>query len=147
MAKSFADAVGAWAAKSEARLQATRNRAIVLLGEEMAKTNKEGGRVPFDTGNLARSLVASSEAMPKTSEAKAAGSNVGLVAALLPLNKAIWLGYTAIYARRMNYGYVGADVLGRVYSQQGAYFVEGAIAEWPRIVAQAAREVQSEATG
>ncbi|MFD4120909.1 hypothetical protein ACFWQD_06315 [Alcaligenes faecalis] len=147
MATSFAAQVGAWAAKSEARLQATRNRAIVLLGEEMSRTKEEGGRVPFEKGNLARSLIASDQGMPKTAEGPFSGGNVGAVAVLLPLTKAIWLGYQAVYARRMNYGFVGADSLGRVYNQAGNHFVEGAIAQWPQLVAQAAKEVQSEATG
>ena len=49
----------------------------------------------------------------------------------------MWLGYQAIYARRQNYGSVGADKLGRGFNQAGSYFVEGAIEKGPQIVAQA----------
>lgn len=145
MATSFAAQVSAWAAKSEARLQATRNRAIVLLGEEMSTSVREGGRVPFKDGHLARSLVASTSGMPKADNVIPPAGNVGAAAAVLPLTQAIWLGYSMVYARRQNYGFVGADVLGRVYNQAGSYFVEGAIEKWPRLVAQAAEEVKSEA--
>lgn len=142
MSNTFSAAIGAWAAKSEKRIEKVYQRSVELLGEEMAKTKPQGGRVPFLTGNLARSLLASTESMPKTSEKPTAGSNIGLIAATLKPQTAIYLGYQAVYARRMNYGFVGADVIGRVYSQQGNYFLEGAIAKWPEIVNQAVNEVR-----
>ena len=43
----------------------------------------------------------------------------------------------------MNFGYVGADSLGRVYNQQGHYFVEGAVAKWPEIVKAAVTDIKS----
>jgi len=143
MAKSFAASVGQWASQSEARVQAVYRRSVEMLSEEMTRTRGNGGRMPFLTGNLARSLLASTESMPKTSEVLSAGSNVGTVTATLRLDQVIFLGFQAVYARRTNNGFVGADSLGRVYNQAGAYFVEGAIAEWPAIVAKAASELQS----
>ena len=143
MTSSFSQSVGVWASKSESRLQAVRNRAIELLAEEMTRTTANGGRVPFQTGNLARSLLASTQGMPKTSDAQFSGSDVGIVTAMLRLDQPLWLGFQSSYARRQNYGFVGADALGRVYNQQGNYFVEGAIAEWPNLVAKAARELQN----
>lgn len=141
----FAKQIGAWASETQERLTAVHRRSVVLLGEEMSTTKPQGGRVPFDTGNLARSLLASTASMPKTSEQPSAGSNVGLVAATLQPSEAVWLGYQAVYARRMNYGFVGADSLGRVYNQSGNHFVEGAIAKWPQIVSQAIKETQANA--
>ncbi|WP_313237890.1 hypothetical protein [Delftia acidovorans] len=138
----FAEMIGKWAAETEARTQAVYRRSVELLAEEMAKTKPQGGRVPFESGNLARSLVASTQGMPKTSTTPTAGATVGVVIATLKLNQPIWLGYQAIYARRQNYGFVGADVLGRVFNQAGSHFLEGAIDAWPQIVAQAAKETQ-----
>lgn len=43
------------------------------------------------------------------------------------------------YARRIEYGFVGEDSLGRHYSQQGAHMVAQTMAELPRI-AQEARD-------
>ncbi len=143
MTKSFAATVGEWAAASEARTRAVYRRSVELLAEDMTKTKAQGGRVPFLTGNLARSLLASTAGMPQTSEKRATGSNVGAVTATLELTQSVWLGYQAVYARRMNYGFVGADSLGRVYNQPGNHFVEGAIANWQKIVAQAAKELQT----
>lgn len=146
MAKSFSAAVGKWAAQTPQRVTAVRRRSIELLADEMTRTKPQGGRVPVDTGNLARSLLASTKEMPKTSERRPTGTNVGAVVALLRDDQPLWLGYTAAYARRMNYGFVGSDSLGRVYNQSGNYFVEGAIAEWTNIVREAAREIKQAVT-
>lgn len=139
---SFASQVGKWASESKERMTAVRQRSVELLGEEMAKTKPQGGRVPFLTGNLARSLLASTAGMPKTATGLYSGSNVGLVAATLKIDQPVWLGYQATYARRMNYGFVGADKLGRTYNQTGNYFVEGAIASWQEIVNKAVAELK-----
>ena len=140
---SFADQIGEWASQSEARITAVRNRSIEMLAEEMTKTRAQGGRVPFLTGNLARSILASTQGMPKTADGPFPGSNVGLVTATLAADQPLWIGYTANYSRRQNYGFVGADALGRVYNQAGNYFVEGAIAMWPELVRRAAAELQN----
>jgi len=140
---NFSEAVGAWASATERRLSAVHKRAIEKLAMEMTRTRAEGGNVPVDTGNLYRSLLASTTAMPKTAEAPFAGSNVPSVIATLRLNDTLWLGFQAKYARRRNYGFVGADALGRVYNEQGDYFVERAIAMWPQIVREAVEEVKN----
>lgn len=133
-----------WAEKTKARIDAIHKRSIEMLAEEMSRTKGQGGRVPFDTGNLARSLLASTQSMPKTSNDQASGSNVGAVVAAMRVDQPVWLGYQAGYARRMNYGFVGQDSLGRTYNQPGNHFVEGAIAQWPQIVQNAVNEIQSE---
>jgi len=124
------------------RIAAARRRAVTLLADEMTRTKPQGGRVPFLTGTLARSLVASVSGMPKTSAVPTPAAPVGLTVIGLPANQPVWLGYTVRYARRRNYGFIGADSLGRVYNEAGDYFVEGAMAEWPRIVRQAVQEVR-----
>lgn len=146
MRNSFAATVSAWAAQSEKRLEATYRRSIELLADEMRETKPNGGRLPFQTGSLARSLMASTQGMPQGAEGAAVflkDQDVGAVTATLGLGQPVWIGYQAIYARRQNYGFVGADSLGRVYSQAGSYFVEGAIANWQQIVAKAVAELQS----
>lgn len=142
MAKTFAQQVGAWASETAERLDAVHARSVELLGAEMSKSVKEGGAVPFDTGNLTNSLLASTSGMPSTSEGPHFGSDVGAVTATLTAGTTVWLGYQAVYARRRNYGFIGADSLGRVYNEQGAYFVESALADWPRIVNEAVSDVR-----
>lgn len=145
MSTNFSAAVGAWANASEDRLQAVYRRSVETLAEEMSNTIPNGGRVPFLTGNLARSLLASTAGMPPIAQegSLGAGAPVGTVTATLRLGQPVWLGFQAAYARRQNYGFVGADVLGRVYNHPGHYFVEGAIASWQQIVARAVNEIQA----
>lgn len=140
---SFSGVVDKWVKQTEERLDAVYARSIELLAEEMIKTRPNGGRLPFQTGNLARSLLASKEGMPNMADGPFAGNNVGLVTADITAKEDLWLGFQANYARRMNYGLIGPDSLGRVYNQEGNYFVEGAIAEWSNIVKQAAEEVKN----
>lgn len=45
------------------------------------------------------------------------------------------------YARRQEYGFIGADSLGRQYWQWGRNFVGRSVAEWPQIVAAAVEGV------
>ncbi len=144
----FADTVDAWAKETELRMTAVWRQSIDDLADTMNRTRSNGGRLPHLTGNLMRSLLASTSAMPSTGgpDAKYSGQDVGLVTAGLQLDQTVWLGYQAIYARRMNYGFVGQDSLGRNYNQAGAHFVEGAIAEWPSIVASAVAKIKAGAS-
>ena len=140
---SFSEAVGAWASATERRLSAVHKKAIEKLAMEMTRTRAEGGNVPVKTGNLYRSLLASTEAMPKTAEAPFSGSNVPCVIATLRMNDTLWLGFQAKYARRQEFGFVGADSMGRVYNTPGNHFVSRAIAMWPQIVRDAVEEVKN----
>ncbi len=145
MTDKFTESINAWVSQTKERIDAVHARSLELLGEELAKTKGEGGKLPFLTGNLARSLLASKQGMPNVADGPFAGSNIGLVAATLKADETVFIGYQAIYAARMNFGYVGADSLGRVYNQQGNYFIEGAVAEWPNIVKNAVTDIKGSA--
>ena len=140
---NFGAMVEGWCRGVPERIEAVRNTAIDKLAEEMSRTRGQGGRVPFDTGNLSRSILASTVAMPMTAPGPFSGGNVGAVTATLRFDQPIWLGYQAIYSRVANYGFVGADSLGRVQNRPGNYFVEGAILEWRSIVKAAVDELKS----
>ena len=144
----FSSIVDQWTKETEQRMTAVWRQSIDDLADTMNRTRANGGRLPHLTGNLMRSLLASTSAMPSTGgpNAKYTGQDVGLVTAGLRLDQTIWLGYQAIYARRLNYGFVGQDRLGRNYNQAGAHFVEGAIAEWPSIVASAVAKIKAGAS-
>lgn len=145
---SFADQVGAWAAESTARMEAVWRGSIEMLADEMTTTRANGGRLPFQTGNLMRSLLASTAGMPSQggADARFSGSDVGVVAAGLNLGEEVWIGFQANYARRMNYGFVGEDALGRTFNQEGAHFIEGAVAAWPTIVELVAEDIKNKVT-
>ena len=49
----------------------------------------------------------------------------------------------AIYARRVNDGFVGKDALGRQYHQRGRHMVEQAIAETPEIAQKTIEDLKS----
>ena len=144
----FHDLIDSWTKETEQRMTAVWRQSIDDLADTMNRTRSNGGRLPHLTGNLMRSLLASTSAMPSTGgpDAKYSGQDVGLVTAGLRLDQTIWLGYQAIYARRMNYGFVGQDSLGRNYNQAGAHFVEGAIADWPNIVRMAVSKIKAGAS-
>lgn len=143
MSKSFSESIGKWASQSKERIQAVHRRSIELLADEMTTTKEMGGRLPHQTGNLMRSLLASTDGMPKTAEGPYAASNVGAITATLATDQPVWLAFQAIYARRRNYGFIGEDALGRKYNEIGDYFIEHAIEAWPTIVQLAAEDIQS----
>ena len=142
MSKTFSSTIGDWARQSKERTTAVYRRSVELLSEDMTNTIPNGGRVPFLDGNLARSLRASTVAMPRTVNGAPTARTVGAITATLRPEQPVWLGYQAVYARRQNYGFIGADSLGRVYNQTGHYFVEGAVAKWQGFVDQAVKEIK-----
>ena len=46
-------------------------------------------------------------------------------------------GFQAVYAPRMEFGFVGQDSLGRNYNMAGNYFVQGAVDQWVTLVKEA----------
>lgn len=130
-------------------MRAVFARSVELLADELTTTRANGGRLPHKTGNLMRSLLASTAGLPAQGGAdeRYAGQDVGLVAAGLNLGDTVWLGYQANYARRMNYGFNGTDALGRTFNQEGSHFVEYAIEMWPTIVELAADDIRSSVEG
>lgn len=140
---SFAEQVGAWAAETDRRLLAVWHQSVIILAQEMIRTKSDGGALPKITGNLARSILAQIGSMPRVSEGQFAGVDVGAAVAQSLLGSEIYIGFQAAYARRMNYGFVGMDSLGRNYNQQGNFFVERAVAMWPQIVTRAVDAVKN----
>jgi len=149
--KSFAASVGAWARQTEARTLAVHRHAVQTLAEEVRKVIPEGGHMPVDTGFLRASLMASTAAMPrleapgeaKTYSEASGQSDIVLVLAGATLYQKIYLGFTAVYARRLEYGFEGEDVLGRTYHQQGYGFVRLTAQRWKKIVAESVRVILS----
>lgn len=53
----------------------------------------------------------------------------------LTLQDTFYFTNATAYARRVNYGFVGEDSLGRHYNQAGQFYLENNLAKWPAIVA------------
>ncbi|MBX5063319.1 hypothetical protein [Rhizobium lentis] len=141
---SFAAQVGEWASAELDRAEAVFQTAAQTVANEVRTAVAEGGRMPVKTGNLRRSLMASTSTMPTIKEGKETFTDTGveLVIAGAELGGSIFLGFQAAYAARMNYGFAGTDALGRTYNQNGFGFVDAVAQRWPQIVAEAEATVR-----
>jgi hypothetical protein len=141
---SFAAQVSEWCQQVEGAAEAVFQTAAQTVANEVRTAVAEGGRMPVKTGNLRRSLMASTSAMPTIKEGKEMFSDSGLelVIASAELGSTVYLGFQAAYAARMNYGFVGTDSLGRTYNQTGYGFVDAVAQRWPQIVTQAEATVR-----
>lgn len=136
---SFAAQVSDWAKAEMDRQEAIFQTAAQMVADEVRLTVHQGGRMPIDTGNLRRSLMASTTAMPsvKQDQSEFTDQGVEMVIAGAELGGTVYLGFQANYALRMEYGFVGADSLGRMYNQAGFGFVSATAQRWLQIVAEA----------
>ena len=128
-----------WADKTEAGLTALFKNCVQDLAQEAAKTIPNGGRLPVLTGNLSRSVVIDNK--PPTIKEGDASGNITSGIAAIKMGETTYLGWQAVYSRRQNYGFVGADSLGRVYNQAGYGFAEATAAMWPDIVIRQAAKM------
>jgi hypothetical protein len=142
---SFAAAVSDWARETDGALETVFHEAAQTVANEVRTAVAEGGRMPVRTGNLRRSLMASTSSMPTVKPEKTEFSDSGLemVIAGAELGSTVYLGFQAAYAARMNYGFVGEDSLGRVYNQAGLGFVDAVAQRWPQIVTAAEAKVRT----
>lgn len=134
---SFSAQVAEWVNKVEGGAEAIFKESV----QELANTAQS--RVPVDTGFMKNSLLGSTAMMPVINpDGKPApgalhpytGSEISAVIAGSELGDTIYLGYTAAYALRLEYGFNGVDSLGRVYNQQPLAFVRLAAQDWENIV-------------
>lgn len=142
---SFAAQVTAWAQAELERAEAVFQTAAQMVADEVRETIPEGGNLPIDTGNLRRSLMASTASMPTVKEGQETFSDSGieLVIAGAELGGTVWLGFQAAYSARMEFGFVGQDALGRTYNQTGFGFVARTAQRWPQLVEAAEAKVRS----
>lgn len=142
MQMSFSAEIDKWIKETEPRMMAVLRRAIELLADELRLKTDEGGRTPVVLGNLVRSLVAELNSIVQVSGSVfPVAGDVGATVAEMGPDDVVSLGFQAIYAARVNYGFVGTDSAGRTYNQEGAHFIEAAIAAWPHMVDLAAQEI------
>ena len=146
---SFSATIGEWGRAELERAEAIYQASAQTVANEVRNPREEGGRMPVITGNLRRSLMASTSEMPtiKPEQKTFTDSGVEMVIAGAELGGAVYLGFQAAYAPRMNYGFVGEDSLGRVYNQAGYGFVDAVAQRWPQIVAEAEAKVRSRLEG
>ncbi|RAI34530.1 HK97 gp10 family phage protein [Rhodoplanes serenus] len=145
---SFAAQVDAWVRETEARMTAVFRQSAQEVIEEMQTPVGEGGRMPVDTGFLRSSLQVSLNADPVPATRKnddgasAAAPDVSMVVAGAEIGDTITASYSAVYARRIEYGFVGQDSKGRTYNQSPRGFVRGAADQWQAIVTRVAQRLK-----
>ena len=133
----------AWLALSTGQLEALARQSIQALAERVVETT------PIDTGFLRGSWQPNLNVLPPPradddstdSTGDAALGRVGIVVSGIRAGDTFYMVNNARYGMRLEFGFVGADSLGRVYNQAGRYFVTRAIAAWPDIVANEARDL------
>jgi len=143
----FSAGVKGWANRTKARQVAIFKIAVQKVVDDMLLTIPKSGNMPIDTGNLRRSLKASTANMPQTvsdSEFQFADGfgEVEFTIAGASAGDTLYLGFQAAYARRMEHGFQGTDSLGRTYNQAGFAFVGQAALNWQKFVDEAVRETK-----
>lgn len=127
--RGFLQAVNKWTRETEERSEtALQNTALEFYDALRDAT-------PVDTGNLRNSLIASVNG-PAAATVTGPGNNpsdasfrsgaeqsIGNIMNA-KLGDKISYVYLATYARRLNYGFVGFDSLGRFYNQAGRFWIE-----------------------
>lgn len=139
MAKSFSAQVAAFGDKAKRRSLAVFRQSAQAVAFEANTPKGEGGKLPLDTGNLRGSQLGSTSGMPDSTS----GQPVEIAVRFAQLGDTFWIGWTAEYALRMEYGFVGEDKLGRNYNQRGNGFARSAAQNWPVIVARTVEEVKA----
>lgn len=148
---SFAAQVDAWAKKVKTRQVAVFRESAQRVISDMQTPEGAGGRMPVDTGFMRASLQAtlgtpaSGTLKPPLEGAVQAfdAGQVALVIAGAELGDTIYATYGAAYARRLEYGFVGQDSLGRTYNQAGKAFVRSAAQKWGQIVGEVTGELKA----
>lgn len=143
----FAAQISEWAQQTEGALEAVFHASAQEVYNAVRLSVADGGRMPVKTGNLRRSFMASTAAMPSIKEGAETFSDLGsaseLVIAGAALGSTVFIGAQAAYAARLNYGFVGEDSLGRTYNQTGYGFIEAVSQRWPQIVAAEEAKVRA----
>lgn len=136
MAGKFADQVRKFNNKVRRRNTAVFRESATRVMVNANTPEASGGKMPVDTGFLRNSVAASTDGMPE-----ADSGPPELVFAKMKIGDKVWVGWTAAYARRMEYGFVGEDSLGRKYNQSGKGFLRTQVQRWSQIVDEVTKEV------
>ncbi len=151
-AETFSGPINDWVRETKERMLAVRNDAVQSVIEVMTRPVARGGNMPVRDGFLRASgrLVIGDVPPLKTKRAPGAEGpvnfdlgNIALVLEGATIDDDLLFAFTAVYARRKNYGFVGQDSLGRTYNEKGRQFVGLAVQQWPQIVARSATKAQN----
>ncbi len=130
---SFTGDIEAWVAKTQRRMIAVFQTSASFLAEEIIE------RTPVDTGFLRASF---STQLNRPVQIGDSGQDMSAISQA-GVGDTIYMGFGAVYAMRIEYGFDGPDSLGRVYHQAGAAMVRLSVQNWPLHVKKAIASVRS----
>lgn len=130
MAKTFAAQLRGIADKNVDKMEAVLSASVEDVMFEAQLSDDDGGKMPVDTSDLRNSLVSE---LNGTEIGQGPDSYV-LTAQAMGIGDIARFAWTTAYARRMHFGFVGEDSLGRAYNQPGCFWIDGAAMNWQQIV-------------
>jgi Bacteriophage HK97-gp10, putative tail-component len=143
---TFRADVKKWKEATDERIEAFARQVCFEMARSVVKAT------PVDTGFL-RGSWQPSIGEPKDAEGSEdpggakASAIASLVSADVKLGDKFYMVNNAKYARRIEYGFVGEDSLGRKFNQSGRYFVGDTVARFKVICRKVARDLKlTEAT-
>ena len=131
---SFKASIAAWKGKTRAQLEALGRRSAFRLVEDIVLDT------PVHTGFLRGSWQPglNEPPAPKAAGADPSGGVAMADAAAslqdLDIGMIFYFVNGAVYARRVEYGFVGEDSLGRHYNQTGRFYMTNNLDRWQEIV-------------
>lgn len=126
---AFMSSVDAWVDAAKAQ-----GRAVVMETiRELIRVTWD--RTPVDSTLLRGSWFASLDSVPSGKGQMQRDSRAEAEVAIRALQpgQVFVFGNSAPYAMRLEYGFVGVDVIGRSYNQSGRYFVRSVVLDAPVI--------------
>ena len=141
VSRGFSNAVNKWTKATEER--ATEAFQIGSLDFFIALRDA----TPVDTGLLRRSLTPGingdvAAGPPNLNDALSGDTAALGIFSRLKLGDKCTMVYKTTYALRVNYGFIGADSLGRFYNQAGKFWVEAVSARYVSIMRAAATRLR-----
>lgn len=148
---TFAATVSDWVAAEKERQTNVFRASVQEFVSRAQITVNDGGNMPIKTGFLRASILMSTDGppisradgVPEKGKTYPENGQVALVIAGLEIGQDIYGAWSAAYAKRMEYGFVGTDSLGRTYHQSGFGFVALAAQAWPSIVEEQSAAAQA----
>lgn len=142
MTQEFEASLDEWLVGVKADLTAVARQSAYQLAFQVVTDT------PVDTGFLRGNWQPSigTPAAPKANPPFDPGGGIAMAdfavsISQLQLGDVIYYTNAAVYARRIEYGFVGHDSLGRYYNQAGRYYVTNNVAQWDSIVQTKAGEL------
>lgn len=144
--RGFSAAVNKWTKDTEQRSQEAFQMGILDFFIHLRDTT------PIDTGFLRSSLTLGKNGNVPSGPNAEYGSVQNDVQALnvigsLKLGDRVTMVYNATYARRLEYGFVGFDSLGRFYNQAGRFWITAAGKRYVSIMRAAATRLRNSTAG